>query len=222
MLSLCRGHASLCILPILVYVLPKRALLAFLKQQVQAGTSSAWEGGWVWACPGWSRGPACPRTAGGGLFPACPVATEPELSVWAVIAAHLRPCPHPSSRCPCWEGQPLGLAARGTSTASLCCRQADAAPRGLRRIRCPPRLSCGPAGGALLWKMTPNGGRLLTVHSLSLRSLRCLRSYGLLYARLPYFSGVCSNSCPLCSWCHLSISSSVSTSPPTSGWKSMA
>ena len=46
-----------------------------------------------------------------------------------------------------------------------------------------------------------------------------LRPHGLQHTRLPCPSlspGVCSDSCPLSQWCHPTISSSITTSPPAS------
>ena len=55
---------------------------------------------------------------------------------------------------------------------------------------------------------------VIVVQSLSLVQL--LRPHGMQHARLPCLlsPGVCSNSCPLNQWCYLTISFSVSPSPP--------
>lgn len=42
---LCRGHASLCVIPILVYVVPERALLQLLFKRGSLGVLFPWS--WV-------------------------------------------------------------------------------------------------------------------------------------------------------------------------------
>ena len=62
----------------------------------------------------------------------------------------------------------------------------------------------------------PPSHHVLLVQSQVMSS--SLRPHGLQHIRLPSPSlspGVCSNSCPLSSWCHPTISFSVTASPPT-------
>ena len=86
---------------------------------------------------------------------------------WAVItAAHLSPRPHPSS--PCREKTRWGWRPGGNRTRVPLLPPCRGGPPGTPADAAPSEPFVCPAGGALVWKMTPNGDRLLLiVHLLS-------------------------------------------------------
>ena len=136
----------------------------------------------------------------------------PRVIPWARVSPryHRRaPEPAPSPLQPLPREDALGLATRGEpyprpSAAAMQRRP----PQGLRRMRRPQSLLCVQLVARWFGRWHPTETDFFSLFICSVVSVS-LPSYWLQHARLPCFPGACSNSCPLCSWCHLTVSSCV-------------